>query len=167
MPLNLLKIYNQLLELDDLNDSQRLKSLRGVFDRDIYYNKNFQFRGKPIAPTPQDGEIPMDTLFKHLTCRLNNPVERKRIFDMARSIRLHWLRFHLEENKKDEMLVFSVKEPEGIRTYIYDEIEKYVIVLEPKKKDYYFLLSAYYVEGKDKARDKMKKKYKRKLDEIH
>lgn len=167
MPLNLLKIYNQLLDLADLNEFQRLKSLRGIFDRDIYSNQKFIFRNKPIAPTPQDGEMPMDTLFKHLTCKLNNPIERKRVFDMARSVRLHWLKFHLEETKIEEMLVFSVKEPEGIRTYIYDKIERYVIVLEPKKNNHYFLLSAYYVEGKDKERNKMEKKYRRKLSDIY
>ena len=48
------------------------------------------------------------------------------------------------------MLCFSVKEPEGIRTYIYDKNEKYVIVLEPKHKNtIYYLLTAYHLRGKD------------------
>lgn len=64
------------------------------------------------------------------------------------------------------MLSFSVQEPEGIRTYIYDVDENYVIVLEPlRNRDEYYLLTAYYISGKDAKRDKMLKKYKRRLSE--
>ncbi|KAA6311727.1 hypothetical protein EZS27_037205 [termite gut metagenome] len=60
------------------------------------------------------------------------------------------------------MLVFSVAEPNGTRTYIYDKDEFYVIVLEPmRKKEEYYLLTAYYLDSRDKARDKIMKKYKR------
>jgi hypothetical protein len=65
------------------------------------------------------------------------------------------------------MFVFSVAEPNGTRTYIYDKDEQYVIVLEPmRKKNEYYLLTAYYIEGKDKARDKMMKKYRRRLNDV-
>lgn len=65
------------------------------------------------------------------------------------------------------MLIFSVKEPEGFRTYIYDKDEKYVIILEPlRNKNEYYLLTAYYLSGKDSKRDKIVKKYNRRLDEI-
>ena len=63
------------------------------------------------------------------------------------------------------MKVFSVQEPQGIRTYIYDMDEHYVIILEPlRNKDEYYLLTAYHMEGKDVARNKMDKKYMRRLD---
>ena len=66
------------------------------------------------------------------------------------------------------MFLFSVKEPEGIRTYYYDADEKYVIVLEPLRcGDAYYLLTAYYIKGKDEKRNKIEKKYKRKLDVIY
>jgi len=54
---------------------------------------------------------------------------------MVRSIRLHWIRHHIEEKKSDNMLVFSVTEPKvaTARTYIYDKDEKYLIVLEPMR----------------------------------
>jgi len=166
MPFNLLKCYNQLLELSTLNDQERKISLRRVFDRDISNNPKFNFRGKDIVPTKEDGHITMDTLFTHLTCKLNNPKERKREFDIQRSSRLHWVKTHIEKANADDLLVFSVKEPDGNRTYIYDKQEKYVIVLEPKKDRYYFLLTAYPIEGRDGKRDKIEKKYKRKLPEI-
>ena len=48
-----------------------------------------------------------------------------------------------------------------------DKDEKYVIVLEPLHyKDEYFLLTAYHLEGKDAARDKMVKKYKRRMPDL-
>ena len=50
------------------------------------------------------------------------------------------------------MAVFSVEETDGKRTYIWDKDEDYIIVLEPlRNKDEYYLLTAYYMEGKDKA----------------
>lgn len=167
MPLNLLKIYNQLLELDSLNENQRTQSLKGIFNRDFVENINIKFRNKSIKPTPVNGQIEMDTLYKHLTCLLEDKIIRNRVFDIHRSRRLHWVRFHLEEQKTKNVLVFSVREPEGVRTYIYDKDEKYVIVLEPlKKQSEYYLLSAYYVRGKDAAREKFEKKYKRRLPDL-
>ena len=95
----------------------------------------------------------MERLFRHLTTMITDKATNKREFDMSRSVRLHWIKYHIEEKKKD-----------GVRTYIYDQDELYVIVLEPmRKKDEYFLLTAYHLEGKDKARDKMKRKYERRL----
>lgn len=168
MPFNLLKKYNQLLELAAFNPYQRKQSLLGVFDRDFTNNTNLQFRNMKIIPTPVDGAIEMDTLFTHLTTEIVDKVTRRREFDMHRSVRLHWVRYHIDGRKQDEVLHFSVKEPEGIRTYIYDIPEKYVIVLEPRPASRaYFLLTAYHVRGKDSKRDKILKKYKRKLEEIH
>lgn len=66
------------------------------------------------------------------------------------------------------MLIFSVDEPEGIRTYIYDSAEKYVIVLEPLRNNVsYYLLSAYKILGKDAQRDKIRKKYRRRLPDLY
>jgi len=87
-----------------------------------------------------------------------------REFDSARSQRLHWIKYHVEEKKKDGMLIFSASSNKGIRTYIYDKVEKYVIVLEPlRKRCGYYLLTAYHLDGKDAARDKIERMYRRKL----
>lgn len=155
------------MELAALNPAQRTKSLQGVFDRDITNNPSFKFKCKQISPTPKDGEIKMSTLFTHLTTVITNKTTRKREFDNDRAIRLHWVKYHIDENKKTNMLVFSVKEPDGNRTYIYDKDENYVIVLEPlRKKNEYYLLTAYYVKGKDAKRNKFDKKYIRRLSEV-
>jgi len=167
MPFNLLKKYNQLLELAGFDELKRELSLKGVFNRDIVNNPNFIFRGKRILPTPDSGVIKMETLFKHLTTVIVDKNTRKREFDLYRSLRLHWVKFHIEEQKTENMLIFSVKEPEGVRTYIYDKDEKYVIILEPlRNKNEYYLLTAYYLSGKDSKRDKIVKKYNRRLDNI-
>lgn len=167
MPFNQLKKYNDLLDITGMSPHNRNTSLRGVFDRDITNNTNFKFRSKQITPTPKDGQITMDTLFAHLTKVMVDKKTRAREYDVHRSQRLHWVKYHIEEKKKENMLVYSVKEPDGNRTYVYDKDEKYVIVLEPlRNKDEYYLLSAYYVRGKDAKRNKFEKKYKRRLMEL-
>lgn len=165
MPLNLIKVYNQLLEIDHMHPAERTKSLRAVFDRDIANNTSFLFRRKPIRPTTIDGQIPMDTLFGHLTTAVTDEKTKKREFERDRSIRLHWIKHHVEERKKENMLVFSVVDPNGKRTYIYDKQEFYVIILEPMRNtDEYYLLTAYHLNGGDKF--KIEKKYKRRLNEV-
>ncbi|GHT37413.1 hypothetical protein FACS1894181_05110 [Bacteroidia bacterium] len=169
MPLNLLVRYNALLDVTAMSGQERNASLKGIFNRDIVNNSSFAFRTKKINPTPAEGEDEMERLFKHLTTTMTDKNTRKREFDLARSTRLHWIRYHIEEQKKERVLVFSVSEPEGNRTYIYDVDEKYVIVLEPLRdssKKGYALLTAYHEEGKDRERGKIMKKYKRKLLEV-
>lgn len=163
MPFNLLKKYNDLLDIAGMNPAQRNQSLRGVFDRDILKNTRFYFNGKPIYPTPKEnGETAMEALFTHLTCREEDKETRHREFELSRSQRLHWIRFHVDRGKKDDMYVFSVAEPKGNRTYIYDNAEHYVIVLEPLRKvNAYYLLTAYPLEGKDLAKNKIIGKYNR------
>jgi len=169
MPLNLLKKYNDLLDILAMSGLQRSESLKGVFCRDIADNPNFTFRTKQINPTPAEGQDAMERLFKHLTTVITDKSINKREFDMERSIRLHWIKHHIEEKKVDNICVFSVKEPVGIRTYIYDIDERYVIVLEPMrdlKKNEYALLTAYHEGGKDKERSKIMKKYQRRLPDV-
>ncbi|AZA78710.1 hypothetical protein EG347_14950 [Chryseobacterium sp. G0186] len=167
MPLNLLKEYNKLLELGALSVSQRNESLNRIFCRDFVNCDPIVFNNKKITPTPLEGVVTMDTLFFHLTTVMEDKKLRNRIFDHHRAIRLHWVKFHLLL-KKQNVLTFSVKEPEGIRTYIYDAEEKYVIILEPLRNGIeYYLLTAYKLTGKDAERNKILSKYKkRKLDQL-
>ncbi|MDE5561478.1 MAG: hypothetical protein K2J00_06745 [Bacteroidaceae bacterium] len=163
MPLNLIKKYNQLLDIAGLSPVQRDKSLRGVFNRDNQDNLRFFFNGKPIFPTPKEnGQEAMESLFTHLTCREADKDTHHREFELSRSQRLHWIRFHIDGGRHDGMYVFSVAEPKGDRTYIYDENEHYLIVLEPLRKvKAYYLLTAYPLEGKDLAKNKIIGKYNR------
>lgn len=169
MPLNLTKKYNDLLDLLGMSEKQRIESLHRIFNRDIENNPAFTFNGKPIYPTPmEDGIIAMENLFNHLTRKEIDKDIHHREFDINRSQRLHWIRHHVEQRKPDNMLYFSVAEPRANRTYIYDIDEKYVIVLEPRRNGTaYYLLTAYHLEGKDAARNKIMSKYnKRRLPNL-
>lgn len=167
MPFNLTKIYNEFLDLVALEEKQRINSLKGVFKRD-FEERSPNFCSKRVYPTPQNnGEIPMHTLFRHLTTEVTDKTTRKREYEPERSKRLHWVCHHLEQRKKDNMLLFTVREPEGYRTYYYDIDEKYVLVLEPLRNgNSYYLLTAYYIRGKDAHRDKIMRKYKRRIQMV-
>jgi len=178
MPTNLLKTYPQLLELAHLNDHNRTLSLKGVFKRDIEDNPGLNFRTKIIRPIK--GEEPaMVLLFKHLTTTDTEETNEygdtynKRVFEMDRSVRLHWIKYHFEERKKENMEVFSVEERDQkkrkdiIRTYIYDKEQKYIIVLDPQRSERdYYLVTAYYI-NKDYGEKKIKKLLKRKLPALY
>ncbi len=168
MPFNLLKQYNTVLELGSLTPKQREDSLMGIFNRDIVNNPSFTFHEKQIYPTPQEnGEISMKNLFTHLSCKIIDEKTREREFDMHRSIRIHWIKYHIDGRKRDNILIYSVQEPHGFRTYIYDISERYVIILEPlRRNNEYYLLTAFYVRGKDAKRNKYEKKYKRRLPNV-
>lgn len=163
MPFNLMKKYNHLLEIDAMTERARKHSLSGIFKRDFIDHAN-QFRNKNVHPTSQEGMDTMEILFNHLTTKTENE-EKHREFDRERSIRIHWIKHHLSEKTPEAITVFSVNDKHSIRTYIYDSDESYVIILEPQKNDFYYLLTAYYIEGKNKK--KIENKIKRKLPEIY
>ncbi|WAC12525.1 hypothetical protein [Dyadobacter pollutisoli] len=92
---------------------------------------------------------------------------------MDRSLRLHWIRFHLEEHAAGDVEIFSVEERDQkkrqdiVRTYIYDRDQQYIIVLDPQRsqRDYY-LVTAYHL-NKDYGEKKIKKLFKNRLPELH
>ena len=162
MPLNLLKTYNSLLELDSFNESERYTSLSRIFYRDFIETTN-SFRDKAVKPTPQEGKTTIEVLFHHLTTRSEGKYHH-RVYDRDRSIRIHWIKFHLQEKKSESIELFSVKDKQAIRTYIYDEKESYIVVLEPKNPHFYYLITAFYIKGRN--RYKIEKKRNRKLEGI-
>jgi hypothetical protein len=170
MPLNLIKAYSSLLEIGYLNSIQRNTSLMGVFSRDIENNVNFKFRTKQIRPIKKEGHPPMQTLFTHLTTREDKDEKGKKLgtrsFELARAIRIHWIKFHIEEQKKESVEIFSYQDRiDGkniIRTYIYDVEQEYVLILEPQNSEIdYFFITAYYCNepgGKRQIEKKLSKK---------
>jgi hypothetical protein len=175
MPLNLIRVYSSLLEIVHLNPAQRTNSLMGIFTRDIETNPNFKFRDKQIRPIKKEGQIPMQTLFTHLTTREDQDLSGKKLgsrsFEMARSIRMHWIKYHVEERKENDIEIFSYSDRVAgksiIRTYIYDTEQEYVLILEPQHSGLdYFLITAYHCNepgGKKQIENKLKKK----LPDIH
>ena len=78
---------------------------------------------------------------------------------------LQWNKYHLEERQPEHLQVFSVKDKVAIRTYLYDVQESYVIVLEPRGDNRYYLLTAYYLLGRN--RYKIEHKLKRRLAKVY
>ena len=182
MPINLLKQYPELLELNFLGTDARKRSLQGIFDRDIAENKNFNFRSKRIYPIKTDGELDMNREFTHLTTVEKEETDnqgctiKRRVYDSYRSERLHWIKPHIQEVIKDnsDIEVFSVvernqhKRVDVIRTYIYNKTQKYVVVLEPQMRNNanaYYLLTAYYLNEKY-GEKQLKRKLKSKIDSV-
>ncbi|MCI6212924.1 hypothetical protein [Bacteroides heparinolyticus] len=162
---NKLKVYNQLLELDDLTPAKRNESLTGVFKRD-FVDSSVSFRGKTVEPTPKDGEDTMSILLRHLTTKTENKDESHREYDRDRSIRIHWVKHHISEKTPDKIEVFSTQDRGGIRTYIFDRDESYVVILEPRRDGgSYYLITAYYLKGNNCR--KIENKLKRKLSCIY
>jgi len=182
MPLNLLKKYCDLLDIAFMQEAQRFSSLLAIFKRDIEDNIGFNFRSKIIRPIKkEDGEHPMQTLFKHLTHGDETLVDdsgreykSRSVFDMARSQRIHWIRHLIEESKGcDDIQIFSAierdqrKRKDVTKTYIYDVKQEYIIILEPQRsKNDYYLLTAYYF-NKPFGKKKIEKLMKNKLSDIH
>ena len=106
------------------------------------------------------------SLLSNCRIKIVDEKTRRREFDFERSIRLHWVRHHLEEKKKTNILIFSIDDTDGIRTYIFDADENYVIVLAPyRNRLEYYLLTAYLLEGRNVK--KIKNKYDRRLQELY
>jgi len=175
MPFNLLKNYPALLEIESMTENERRNSLLRIFRRDIEENDSFKFRDKQIRPIKKEGSPAMQTLFHHLITRKMQDDAGKeigsRVFDVERSKRLHWIKYHVEELKQEKIEVFSYEDridsKDVIRTYILDIKENYVIILEPQRSgtDYY-LLTAYYLNEAG-GKKQIQKKLKNKLGDVH
>ena len=171
MTLNLIKVYSNLLEIQSLGTKQRTTSLKSIFKRDIEDNTNFKYAGKPIYPVKKHGYPTMETLFNHLITKEEEGSKTKsRIFDIHRSQRLHWIKHHINNN--GNINIFShtdrIRGKDTIRTYLFDEGQKYIIILEPRTEgvDLYYLITAYYLDQKY-GEKQIKKKMKNKLPYIY
>lgn len=142
MATNLTKSYNHLLEFLYVNHHQNIQSFRAVFNRDLGTSIPVIWRSLPVLPTPADGEDVMDRQFRHLTTVITDEQTRKREFEGERTVRIHWIRHHLEERTPQHLLIFKVIHEN--RIYILDKVEKYVVVMEPlRKTNAFYLLTAY------------------------
>lgn len=108
MPLNLIKTYNSLLELDAFDEEERNASLMGIFKRDFVDSGNY-FRQKKVLPTLSQGKNTLSIFFNHLIT-MEDRLHRERIYDRNRAVRLHWIKYHLEERQPEHLQVFSVKD---------------------------------------------------------
>ena len=113
---NILKTYPELLEILGLSETERYHDLQAIFKRDIEDNSCFAFRNRRIYPIKAQGEADMGRLFKHLTCEEimveceDGTKYPKRVFEVARSQRLHWINHHIKEKTPSNIDVFTVRE---------------------------------------------------------
>ena len=161
---NKLKQYNSLLELDGMGVRERRESLNGIFQRD-FIDTTPSFRAKTVRPTPKEGKEVMDVLLHHLTTCTESKDESSREYDRDRAIRIHWVCHHIYERSADKLDVFSVREKKAIRTYLWDKTERYVVILEPKDDNTYYLITAYYLSGGNWF--KIESKSRRRLPEVY
>lgn len=169
---NILKVYPELLDIVGLSERDRQHDLLAIFKRDIEDNSDFAFRSWRIYPIKAQGEADMGRLFKHLTCEEimvegeDGTKYPKRVFEVARSQRLHWINHHIKEKTPSNIDVFTVEERDTKKrkvkkTYIYDKVEKYIIVLEQQRTNAFYLLTAYHLNreyGEKALLKKMKKR---------
>lgn len=174
--MNIIKKYPELLELQGISEKERHYDLLSIFKRDIEDNPNFAFRQWRIYPIKAQGEADMGRLFKHLTCEeviIENEDGTnfsKRVFEMARSQRLHWINHHMKEATPQNIDVFTIEERDSKKrkvkkTYIYDKVEEYVVVLEQQRTNAFYLLTAYHL-NKDYGKKSLMKKMKRRLPTV-
>jgi hypothetical protein len=175
MPFNLLKNYPELLEIVHMGEPQRKASLMGIFKRDIEENSSFRYKSKQIRPVKKDGIPDMQVLYHHLTTREDKDGKGKKLgtrsFEMARSQRLHWVLHHVNERQKKDVTVFSYEDridgKDVIRTYIFDTLKDYVIILQPQNSGIdYYLITAYYLNEPGGKKQIIKKELK-KLPHVH
>ena len=175
MPTNLLKKYPELLDLALYkNEKERDSSLLAIYNRDIVENNMLAFQSKRIYPTKdEDGEVEMSREFMHLTreeitdTQPDGTTIDKRVFDMFRSQRLHWIKPHImEQTGENDIVIFSVNQADP-KTIIYNRKQKYVIILQPQKRsgNAYYLLTAYYL-NKDYGVKMIERQLKKRLDEV-
>jgi len=175
MAFNLNKKYPELLEINHYrSEYDRDVILRKIFDRDIQENGKLIYNSKQIHPLKDiEGVSSMNDLFGHLTREGTKEIDSngktiasRNVFEQDRSMRIHWIKTHLDEKVKDKIEVFSIierdkkKREDVTKTYIYNTVKKYVVVLmcQRSNKDYY-LLTAYYLNktyGEKDIKRKMK-----------
>ena len=90
-------------------------------------------------------------------------VESERIFAARRCERIAWVRAIIENVTDPAIKIWDYKEGNGkIRTYIWLEDYDYVVVLEKKSRKqniyFYFLVTAFYIDGNSTQR-KLHNKY--------
>ena len=95
----------------------------------------------------------------------NGTTYPKRVFENGSFTKASLDNHHVRELTPDNLDVFTIEERDGKKrkvkkTYIYDKVEKYVIVLEQQRNNGFYLLTAYHL-NKEYGLKALEKKMKR------
>lgn len=148
-----------ILELSGSWD-EILRKLYFVFVRDF---KSNQVKHRSLIVLydqriPPDGEGKEEG-FWHVVSRYDTKLGH-RLIDYRRAERLPWARPLMESPERSEIKVFDYVEgpkDKGIRRYIWLDEYDYVLILQRKKKAFYWI-TAFYVDTRWKRED-MKKRF--------
>lgn len=154
----------ETVSLNDYNGDfgAYFKYLYKVFDNDLIKNPPL-FKGEKVKVrwTPMHENKP--EAFYHLTHKdyMHTGYET-RLFDTKRSERLHWVKPTIQNYGCNNTCCSHIKywtEKKGKTIFILFEDEYYIIILN-KRKDYYLLVTAYYIETEHR-RNLIHKQYER------
>lgn len=102
-----------------------------------------------------------DRGFLHMITR-DSEIAQERRFDDFRAERLPWCRPLLDNCTCTTVKKWDSKEGGRVNTYLWLENERYVLVLQRMKKDYFVLVTAHHVDGPSSAR-RLHSKYKNRI----
>ena len=132
-----------------------LTVLYDIFERD-FKQRPVQHKGIRVY---HDGRILPDGLgkeegFWHVVSKKDRR-SGERLIDYRRAERLPWARPMIESNERPEITVFDYVEgpkDKGARTYILLQDYDYVVILQRRKKAYYWI-TAHHVDSDWKRKD--------------
>lgn len=148
------------------------KNLYKIF-RKMFFEDKVTFEGIPVKVKISPKYLDYETSFIHLICKTESPDPKDvndREPDFRRAERLHWIKTIIEkypclEKCADCEGILLYKEfyngnENRLRVKLFFPKEQYIIVLE-RRKDYYALITAFYIERgyQDKNINKYYNKY--------
>ena len=146
----------------DMEISEIIPFLYSIFENDFKKNtvcyKNIKVIHNPKIELDGQGK---EEGFWHVISKDNNV--NNRLIDYPRAKRLHWAKPLMEEGINPEIKIWEYQEgnkDKNIITYIWLENYDYIVILQ-KNKEYFYWISAFYVEKWNKR--ELYNKYQKRL----
>ena len=149
-------IFPDLIELNQFSGDFKkfFDMVYSIFSNDFIVS-NPIFRGKKVSSQRKPEVDGIHRTFYHITHEGED--ETDRMPDFRRMERIRFPKFCIEKCPHTELLIWENKRGRDERTLIFNEIEKYLIVLT-KRNDYYLFWTAYLVD-KDHSVRKLMNEY--------
>ena len=126
--------------------------------RKIFFEDKLKFNNLPIRVDTNPRYLEYETAFIHLTCKTESKTPKDlndREPDLRRAERLHWIKYVIENypclekcEKCDGVLLYKEYfkgNERRERTKLFFPNAQYIVILE-KRKNYYKLISAFYID---------------------
>jgi hypothetical protein len=154
MSTNTSLVFPDLILLEDHSgDFQSyIKNVYSVFANDFLKDKPY-FEGQKVTAARYPEVDGMSRTFYHITHEGED--ERNRVPDFRRMERIRFPRFKIENVPNDELLVWEKTIKRDVRVHILNVAQSYILVLN-KRKGYFMLWTAFYINQKHQMRKKLK-----------